>query len=764
MKLGLALSGGGFRASLFHIGVLARLAELDLLGKVEVLSTVSGGSIVGALYYLMLKDLLETPAAPSPAPPAPAMLTSADFIALIGRLEARFLAGVQHNPDAHVVTDPIQNVRMALTDYSRTERMGTLYNRYFYRDIWEQCTGLNLSSVPLRDIKITPPWCPQREAYNAAHPYKIPMLVINATTLNTGNNWRFTASEVGDPDLGFIRFDEVSEIVELRLWLADHRTQPLPRHFTPETAQLAAGVSVGDLGQGGPIGNALLACGGGSLATLALRDLYALRNLAWDAASGPIAGRSAAAVQFDERLRHQGLDLKTLGSALAKFGLSCEALFALLYLTSMAGRVTDTCDRDMEALTLEEAVGSSAAVPGLFQPLVFRDLYDDRTVEAVRLVDGGVYDNQGLTALFEEGCTHVICSDASGQFQFERDISGKVFGVIPRANDVLMERVRRSEVRRLLDRFEASQDLRALQLGQRILPPPAPTPKQADAIQDLQARFNLEGCAFFHLKSEIPPAPGGMPPLPWRNEVAEIRTDLDSFSDREAFALMYHGYYLAAKTVVPLALPAAGVAAVPETPDRWRFGAIRSLFGSPDLRRHLAVGANRTFKVFRLGNAWSGLAWLLAGAMFLAGWSWIPSVTLNEILVWPLALFQIREPITVGFFVPFPDKLAAVLPELKPILEFSILPVGDLFDLPFHLPFLALVASAAFVALSLWSRFKSLLLHKRLESIWLLISLISRYKRLPLAPLAVVWGVIAAAVAWTYYLTFDKLFLRAGRL
>src|SRR5215472_14107545 len=37
-KLGLALSGGGFRASLFHVGVLARLAELDLLRHVEVLS------------------------------------------------------------------------------------------------------------------------------------------------------------------------------------------------------------------------------------------------------------------------------------------------------------------------------------------------------------------------------------------------------------------------------------------------------------------------------------------------------------------------------------------------------------------------------------------------------------------------------------------------------------------------------------------------------------------------------------------------------
>ncbi len=763
MKLGLALSGGGFRASLFHIGVLARLAELDLLGKIEVLSTVSGGSIIGAMYYLMLKDLLETPAAPPPAPPKPAPLAAMDFIALVNRLEKNFLAGVQHNPDAHVVTNPIQNMRMALTDYSRTERMGTLYNRYFFRTVWKQCTGQDSPAIPLRDIKITPPWCHTRDAYNAEHSYKIPMLIINATTLNTGNNWRFSASEVGDPDLGFIRFDEVSDTVALRRWLAD-RTQPLPRHFHPETAQLAAGVNVGDLAQGGPIGNALLALGGGGLATLALRDLYALHSLAWDAASGPTVERSAAAAQLDERLRRQGLDQETLRSVLVQFGLTCEALFSLLYLASMAGRVTDTCDRDMDELTLEEAVGASAAVPGLFQPLVFRDLYDDRTVEAVRLVDGGVYDNQGLTALFEEGCTHIICSDASGQLQVERNVSGKAFGVIPRANEVLMEKSRRSEVRRLLDQFEASTDLKALHLGQRILPPPPPTQEQAEAIECLRERFSLEGCAFFHLKSEIPPASEGMPSLPWRKEAAEIRTDLDSFSDREAFVLMYHGYYLAAKTVSPPAFPAMDVPTVPETPGRWRFGAIRFLFGSPDLRRHLAVGANRTFRVFRLGNVWSGLAWLLAGAMFLAGWALIPPVTLNEILVWPLTLFQIREPITVGFFVPFPDKLAEIFPELKPILAFSLLPVGDLFNLSFHLPFLALVAGAAVVALSFWERFKALLLHKNFEGLWLLCSFVSKYKRLPLAPLAIVWSVIAAAVSWVYLLFFDKLCLRAGRL
>jgi hypothetical protein len=48
-KVGLALSGGGFRATLFHLGVLARLAECNVLRSVETLSTVSGGSIGGAL-------------------------------------------------------------------------------------------------------------------------------------------------------------------------------------------------------------------------------------------------------------------------------------------------------------------------------------------------------------------------------------------------------------------------------------------------------------------------------------------------------------------------------------------------------------------------------------------------------------------------------------------------------------------------------------------------------------------------------------------
>lgn len=51
-KIGLALSGGGSRAIAFHLGCLRALQELEVLDKVKVLSTVSGGSVIGALYAL----------------------------------------------------------------------------------------------------------------------------------------------------------------------------------------------------------------------------------------------------------------------------------------------------------------------------------------------------------------------------------------------------------------------------------------------------------------------------------------------------------------------------------------------------------------------------------------------------------------------------------------------------------------------------------------------------------------------------------------
>ncbi|MEL7420435.1 MAG: patatin-like phospholipase family protein, partial [Cyanobacteria bacterium J06555_3] len=48
--IGLALSGGGSRAVAFHLGCLRALNRRGLLDKVEVLSAVSGGSVIAAMY------------------------------------------------------------------------------------------------------------------------------------------------------------------------------------------------------------------------------------------------------------------------------------------------------------------------------------------------------------------------------------------------------------------------------------------------------------------------------------------------------------------------------------------------------------------------------------------------------------------------------------------------------------------------------------------------------------------------------------------
>lgn len=48
-SISLALSGGGIRAMVFHMGVLRRLAELGLMERVGALSSVSGGSLLVGL-------------------------------------------------------------------------------------------------------------------------------------------------------------------------------------------------------------------------------------------------------------------------------------------------------------------------------------------------------------------------------------------------------------------------------------------------------------------------------------------------------------------------------------------------------------------------------------------------------------------------------------------------------------------------------------------------------------------------------------------
>jgi NTE family protein len=55
--MALCLSGGGYRAMVFHVGSLWRLYESGLLGQIKRISSVSGGSITAGLLGLMWRQL-----------------------------------------------------------------------------------------------------------------------------------------------------------------------------------------------------------------------------------------------------------------------------------------------------------------------------------------------------------------------------------------------------------------------------------------------------------------------------------------------------------------------------------------------------------------------------------------------------------------------------------------------------------------------------------------------------------------------------------
>jgi NTE family protein len=206
-RLGLALSGGGFRASFFHIGLLAQMAMLGLLRHVEVISTVSGGSILGALYYLHVKRLLESK--------PDAEIEDQDYQAVVERIESEFLAAVQRNIRMRTFLDPLKNLRMALANYSRSDRIGELYDVYFYRPVLDP---QRTTPIEMRELKIRPRG--EREGFhplkhNASRRAKVPVILINATSLNTGHNWRFEASRMGEPP----REDQASKEIDKNLRL-----------------------------------------------------------------------------------------------------------------------------------------------------------------------------------------------------------------------------------------------------------------------------------------------------------------------------------------------------------------------------------------------------------------------------------------------------------------------------------------------------------------------------------------------------------------
>lgn len=199
-KLGLALSGGGFRAAFYHLGLLARLAEHNLLRHVDVLSCVSGGSIVGAFYWLLLRQRLRQPKA----------MQHADYLVLMQQVIQRFSAAV----DGDLRGQAQPTVFQALVRVARGERglidpdaVAKLLDERFYQPLMPELGG---ATIMMHDLVFAPAdhagtgataasaadFNPGRDNWLRAH--KVPALVLNATTVNTGHAWQFTPTWMGE--------------------------------------------------------------------------------------------------------------------------------------------------------------------------------------------------------------------------------------------------------------------------------------------------------------------------------------------------------------------------------------------------------------------------------------------------------------------------------------------------------------------------------------------------------------------------------------
>lgn len=462
-KLGLALSGGGFRASFFHIGVLAQMAMLGLLRHVEVISTVSGGSIIGALYYLHIKKLLEEK--------TDSEIKNQDYKKVIKKIEQEFLQKVQRNIRMRTFSNSYKNIRMSKANYSRSDRIGELYDKHFYRNVID----INRKTkVEMRELKIQPE---KKDFFprtgNAGRRAKVPILLINATTLNTGHNWRFEASQMGEPSRA------------------------------------------------------------GSVARDIDKNLILRRPSSYE----------------DIIVKQQDIEL----------GL---------------------------------AVAASACVPGLFHPLAISGLYPDKT--RIQLVDGGVHDNQGIQGLIDEKCTKFVVSDASGQMKDEPDPATGVFPVLFRMNSILMDRVREEQITGLFHQYSLNNSQVAFMHLRKGL--------AAKEVYWINSKGKPAEKDKTEHRSDVTSEDFGVTQSV-QNLLSRLRTDLDSFTEVEAYSLMMDGYLMSRGEFFKTHGIKELIAREEKGDNgKWDFLAIAPWISNPtpQYKKHLEVGGQRLFKLFRL--------------------------------------------------------------------------------------------------------------------------------------------------------------------
>jgi NTE family protein len=155
--IALALSGGGYRAMVFHVGALCRLNEVGLLGKLSRISSVSGGSITAGFLGLVWPKLQFDAG------------RAANFSLFVDSMRTMADTTV----DAGAVIGGI------LLPGSISDRVARAYDDVLFK------------GAKLRDL----PDDTERKA---------PRFVINATNIKSAVLWRFSRRYMGDYRVGLV--------------------------------------------------------------------------------------------------------------------------------------------------------------------------------------------------------------------------------------------------------------------------------------------------------------------------------------------------------------------------------------------------------------------------------------------------------------------------------------------------------------------------------------------------------------------------------
>ena len=280
-----------------------------------------------------------------------------------------------------------------------------------------------------------------------------------------------------------------------------------------------------------------------------------------------------------------------------------------------------------QRVRLGHAVAASACVPGLFEPLELHGLYPNRTV---CLVDGGVFDNQGVEGLLGEECQDILVSDASGPLTAEAVVASGGIGVPLRSSAIAMNLVRDRQYQSLSGLLGASTLRRVfwVHLAQSVVG---------------GSTVDWDGCR------EPGPTRVTGPRKVIDERISAIRTDLDSFSDAEAYVLMTNGYRMIERAFAR-ARP-SGETAPPN--GTWPFLWIEPIMedgpGYKQAHKQLLVllgaGSQTLFKLWRivpgLVPATTLLASLMIGAGLYGGWNYqgsLPAIRVRTVVAAALAV------------------------------------------------------------------------------------------------------------------------------